>query len=215
MKLIVGLGNPGTEYAGTRHNIGFEVIDLLAKRHHIAVTKRNFKAVYGEGTISGEKVLLVRPMTYMNLSGEAVGALARFYKIEPADIILISDDIALPAGKLRLRLKGSHGGHNGLENIFRLLATQEIPRVRVGVGAAKPGDMRGHVLSKFRKEEQDIIDEAHERAADAIEYALREDFETAMNRFNIGDKPAPPPIANALPIPPTPAPASGEGELMR
>ena len=205
MKLIVGLGNPGTEYAGTRHNIGFEIIDLLAKRHNIAVTKRNYKAVYGEGTIAGERVLLVRPMTYMNLSGEAVGAIARFYKIEPADMIVISDDIALPAGKLRLRLKGSHGGHNGLENIFRLLSTQEIPRVRVGVGAAQPGDMRGHVLSRFRKEEQDIIDEARERAADAIEFALREGFETAMNRFNLSDKPASPP-------PPTPAPASGGGE---
>ena len=189
MKLIVGLGNPGAEYAGTRHNVGFEIIDLLARRHHIAVSKRNFKAVYGEGTIAGKKVLLIRPMTYMNLSGEAVGAIARFYKIEPADIILISDDIALPAGKLRLRLKGSHGGHNGLENIFRLLATQDIPRVRVGVGAANPGDMKGHVLSKFRREEQDLMAEAHERAADAIESALRDGFETAMNRYNLSDKP--------------------------
>ncbi len=193
MKLIVGLGNPGAEYAGTRHNVGFEVIDLLARRHNITVAKRNFKAVYGEGTIGGEKVLLVRPMTYMNLSGEAVGAIARFYKIEPADIIIISDDIALPAGKLRLRLQGSHGGHNGLENIFRLLATQAIPRVRIGVGAAGPGDMKGHVLSKFRKEEQDLMDEARERAADAIEFALREGFETAMNRYNLSDKPEKPP----------------------
>ena len=201
MKLIVGLGNPGTEYAGTRHNVGFEVIDLLAKRHGIAVSKRNFKAVYGEGTIANERVILARPMTYMNLSGEAVGALARFYKIQTADIILISDDIALPTGKLRLRLKGSPGGHNGLDNIFRLLGTQEIPRVRVGVGAANPGDMRGHVLSKFRKEDADIIAEAQERAADAMEAALREGFETAMNRFNLSDKPEKPDKPKKLELP--------------
>ena len=192
MKLIVGLGNPGTEYAGTRHNVGFEVIDLLARRHGIAVSKRNFKAVYGEGTIAGEKVLLVRPMTYMNLSGEAVAALARFYKIETSDMVLISDDVALPVGRLRLRLKGSAGGHNGLDNIFRLLGTQEIPRVRVGVGASKPGDLIGHVLSKFRKEELEIVAEAQERAVGAIESAIREGFETAMNRFNLSEKPEKP-----------------------
>ena len=190
MKLIVGLGNPGAEYAGTRHNVGFEVIEILAQRHHIAVTKRNFKAVYGEGFIGSEKVLLVRPLTYMNLSGEAVQAIARFYKIEAADILLISDDIALPAGRLRLRFKGSAGGHNGLDNIFKLMATQEIPRFRIGVGAARAGEMRGHVLSRFHPDERDLMQEAYERTADAIEYAIAQGFELAMNRYNVSEKPA-------------------------
>ena len=137
------MGNPGTEYAGTRHNVGFEIIALLANRHNIAVSKRNFKAVYGEGTIAGERVLLARPMTYMNLSGEAVGALARFYKIEPADIILISDDIALPTGKLRLRLKGSPGGHNGLDNIFR-------PAEHAG-NSSRPRRSRGRKAGRYAR----------------------------------------------------------------
>lgn len=190
MKLIVGLGNPGAEYAGTRHNVGFEVIDALAKRQGIAVTKRNFKAVYGEGVIGSEKILLARPMTYMNLSGEAVGAIAHFYKIEIPNIIIVLDDIALPVGKLRLRFKGSAGGQNGLDNIIRHLNTQDVPRIRLGVGGAPPGDMRGHVLSRFRKEELPVIQEAYELAADAIECAVKEGFDIAMNRFNVGEKPA-------------------------
>jgi PTH1 family peptidyl-tRNA hydrolase len=186
MKLIVGLGNPGAEYAGTRHNVGFEVIHVLAKRHNIAVTKRNFKAVYGEGMIGDEKILLVRPMTFMNLSGEAVSAIARFYKIETPDIFIILDDIALPVGRLRLRFKGSSGGQNGLDNIIRHLNTQEVARIRIGVGGAPPGDMRGHVLSKFRKEEIPVVQEAVELAAEAVECAVKEGFDMAMNRFNVG-----------------------------
>ena len=189
MKLIVGLGNPGAEYAGTRHNIGFEVIDALARRHSIAVSKRNFKAVHGEGVIGGEKVILARPMTFMNLSGEAVSAIARFYKIETPDILIVLDDIALPVGRLRLRFKGSSGGQNGLDNIIKHLGTQEVLRVRIGVGNAPPGDMRGHVLSRFRKEEQMLVEEAVQIAADAIECAVNEGFDIAMNRFNISDAP--------------------------
>lgn len=192
MKLIVGLGNPGAEYAGTRHNVGFAVIGVLAQRHNIAVTKRDFKAVLGEGRIGEERILLARPMTYMNLSGEAVAAIARFYKIEPQDIIVLFDDVALPPGRLRLRFKGSAGGHNGLDNILKLLHTQEVPRIRVGVGPPRPGEMVGHVLSKFRKEELPVMEEAYERAADAVECAVREGFELAMNRFNVGEKPARP-----------------------
>jgi PTH1 family peptidyl-tRNA hydrolase len=184
MKLIVGLGNPGTEYAGTRHNVGFEVIDELAKRHHLAVTKRSFRSLVGEGQIGGQRTLLAKPQTYMNVSGEAVAAIARFYKIAPADIIVLLDDVALPPGRLRLRYKGSAGGHNGLDNILTLLHTQEVPRIRLGVGAARPGDMRNYVLSRFRGEEIETIRQAIERAADAVECALAEGFETAMNRFN-------------------------------
>ena len=192
MKLVVGLGNPGPEYAGTRHNVGFEVIDILSKRHGIAVSKRDFKSVFGEGSIEGERVLLMRPMTYMNLSGEAVAALARYYKVPPEDIIVLLDEVALAPGKIRLRFKGSAGGHNGMSNILDLLHTQDVPRIRLGVGAPRPGDMVGHVLSRFRKEESPLLQEAFERAADAVECALKEGFEMAMNRFNLSDKPPKP-----------------------
>lgn len=190
MKLIVGLGNPGAEYAGTRHNVGFEVIAELAKRHSITVAKRDFKAVFGDGTIAGERVLLARPMTYMNLSGEAVAAILRFYKIEVEDLIVILDDVALPVGQLRLRYKGSAGGQNGLKNVIQHLGTEEIARIRIGVGGAQPGGLVGHVLSKFRKEEQETIQIAYQVAADAVECALKEGFDNAMNRYNVVEKPA-------------------------
>ena len=190
MKLIVGLGNPGAEYAGTRHNVGFEVIAELAKRHSITVTKRDFKAVFGDGTIAGERVLLARPMTYMNLSGEAVAAILRFYKIEVEDLLVILDDVALPVGQLRLRYKGSAGGQNGLKNVIQHLGTEEIARIRIGVGGAQPGGLVGHVLSKFRKEEQETIQIAYQVAADAVECALKEGFDNAMNRYNVVEKPA-------------------------
>ncbi|HZO89723.1 MAG TPA: aminoacyl-tRNA hydrolase [Chthonomonadaceae bacterium] len=187
-KLIVGLGNPGLEYAGTRHNVGFAVVETLARRHGIAITKRNFKALLGEGQIAGQPVLLALPMTYMNASGEAVAAIARFYKIPPQDIIVVLDDTALPPGRLRLRYKGSAGGHNGLQNILTYLHTQEVPRIRIGVGSAQPGKLVGHVLSRFRPEELPTMQEAYETAADAVECALKEGFETAMNRFNAPTK---------------------------
>lgn len=184
MRLIVGLGNPGSEYAGTRHNVGFEVIDRLARRHCIALRRRALRAVLGEGEIEGKRVILARPMTYMNLSGEAVGAIARMHQIPPADILVVVDDIALPLGRLRLRLKGSSGGHNGLESIQRHLHTEEYPRIRIGVGPALPGRMVDHVLSRFKPEERETIEEALERAVDAIEMALRENFEKAMSVYN-------------------------------
>ena len=188
MKLIVGLGNPGAEYAGTRHNVGFEVIDLLAKRHSIQVAKRNFKAVYGDGAIGGERVILVRPMTYMNLSGEAVAAIARFYKVETEDIVIILDEISLAPGKLRLRFKGSAGGHNGLASVISHLGTDEVSRIRIGVGPARLGRMTSHVLSKFAKEELEIMTISYSRCADAIECVLKEGFVMAMTKFNVGDK---------------------------
>ncbi len=189
MKLIVGLGNPGAEYEGTRHNVGFEVIALLAARHGISVSKRGFKSVYGEGTIKGEKVLLARPMTFMNLSGEAAAAFMRFYKLEAKDVWVVLDEVALPPGRIRLRLQGSAGGHNGLSSMIAMLQTQEFPRLRLGVGAARPGALVGHVLGKFRKEEIPLMEEAYLRSAEAIECGLTEGFEMAMNRFNISDKP--------------------------
>ncbi len=184
VKLIVGLGNPGTQYAGTRHNVGFEAIEELAERHDIAVKKRDFRAVLGDGTISGQRVILARPMTFMNLSGEAVASICRMYKIESHDVIVIVDDIALPIGKLRLRMKGSAGGHNGLTSIEQHLHTRDYLRIRIGVGGAQPGRMVDHVLGKFRAPEREAIAEAIERACDAVELALSEGFEKAMNRFN-------------------------------
>jgi len=185
MRLIVGLGNPGMQYSGTRHNVGFEVIELLSKRHGIAVRRRTLRSVLGDGIIEGEKVILARPMTYMNLSGEAAGAIARMYKIPPEDIIVVVDDIALPVGSLRMRFKGSTGGHNGLESIEQHLHSRDYPRIRIGVGSARPGAMVDHVLGKFSRSERELVDEAIESAADAIEFALRDSFENAMNRFNV------------------------------
>ena len=189
MRLVVGLGNPGAEYAGTRHNVGFEVIALLSRRHGIAVQKRGFQAVYGEGNIAGERVILVRPMTFMNLSGSAVAAIARYYKVEPNDMVVILDEVALAPGQLRLRYQGSAGGHNGLANIIQMTGTSEIPRIRIGVGAARPGQLVGHVLSRFPQAEIPIMEEAYNRAADAVETALKEGFEAAMNRFNVRTEP--------------------------
>jgi PTH1 family peptidyl-tRNA hydrolase len=184
MILIVGLGNPGTEYTGTRHNVGFEVIDELADRHGIAVRKRDMKAVMGDGNIEGQRVILAKPMTYMNLSGEAVGAISRMYKLEPADIWVVVDDVAIPPGAIRLRYKGSSGGHNGLKSIQAHLHSEEYPRVRIGVGEPGRADMVDHVLSRFRPDEREIISGAIDLAADAVEFALKESFEKAMNRYN-------------------------------
>lgn len=190
LKLIVGLGNPGSEYTGTRHNVGFEVIELLAERHSIACKKRNCKSVYGEGIISGERVILARPMTFMNLSGEAVQALIRYFKINIENIIIILDEIALPSGKLRLRFQGSAGGHNGLSSVLIHLHTQSVARIRIGVGAPRTGQMVSHVLSRFSKEDIPVMQEAYALAADASECAVKDGFELAMNRFNLRDKPA-------------------------
>lgn len=188
MKLIVGLGNPGREYVGTRHNVGFEVIEMLAKRHAFGVSKQAFRGAVYDGRFGDERVLLLRPLTYMNLSGDSVAEACRFHKIEPSDVIIISDDVALPRGRLRLRMKGSAGGHNGLANIIARLGTNEIARVRIGVGAGRQADLRDHVLGRFKGEEIPIIEDACILGADAIEYAVANGFEAAMNRYNIGER---------------------------
>ena len=168
--LIVGLGNPGEKYENTRHNVGFQVVDELAERQNAPVQKLKFKALTNLLTISGEKVLVMKPVTYMNLSGEAVRPAADFYKIPPERILVISDDTALDPGKLRIRAKGSAGGHNGLKNIIQHLGTDQFPRVRVGVGQ-KPHpdyDLADWVLGKFQGEDKKVMDEAVKRAADAV-----------------------------------------------
>ena len=184
--LIVGLGNPGEKYENTRHNVGFQVVDELAERQNAPVQKLKFKALTNLLTISGEKVLVMKPVTYMNLSGEAVRPAADFYKIPPERILVISDDTALDLGKLRIRTKGSAGGHNGLKNIIQHLGTDQFPRVRVGVGQ-KPHpdyDLADWVLGKFLGEDKKVMDEAVKRAADAVECVLKEGADRAMNRFN-------------------------------
>ena len=184
--LIVGLGNPGEKYENTRHNVGFQVVDELAERQNAPVQKLKFKALTNLLTISGEKVLVMKPVTYMNLSGEAVRPAADFYKIPPERILVISDDTALDPGKLRIRQKGSAGGHNGLKNIIQHLGTDQFPRVRVGVGQ-KPHpdyDLAHWVLGKFQGEDKKVMDEAVKRAADAVECILKEGADRAMNRFN-------------------------------
>ena len=184
--LIVGLGNPGEKYENTRHNVGFQVVDTLAERQNAPIQKLKFKAPTNLLTISGEKVLVMKPVTYMNLSGEAVRPAADFYKIPPERVLVISDDTALAAGRLRIRQKGSAGGHNGLKSIIQHLGSDQFPRIRVGVGE-KPHpdyDLADWVLGKFQGEDKKIMEQAVERAADAVECLLREGIDRAMNRFN-------------------------------
>ena len=184
--LLVGLGNPGTQYENTRHNVGFLVADELAERQNAPIQRLKFKALTNLLTISGEKVLVMKPVTYMNLSGEAVRQAVDFYKIPPERVLVVSDDTALAVGRLRIRKGGSAGGHNGLKNIIQHLGTDQFPRVRVGVGE-KPHpdyDMADWVLGKCQGEDKKAIDGAVKRAADAVECLLKEGPDRAMNRFN-------------------------------
>lgn len=184
MRLIVGLGNPGPEYARTRHNVGFQVADELARRWGLDFRKGKWKSLVAAGSAHGESVVLLKPQTYMNDSGQSVGGAASFYKVEAADVLVVYDDIDLPLGKLRLRERGSHGGHNGVRSIIQHLKSSEFPRLKVGVGRPRHGDAADHVLSGFRKHELPIVEEALTRAAEAVETALREGLIPAMNRFN-------------------------------
>ena len=184
--LVVCLGNVGDQYDNTRHNIGFEVADELAERKNIPVQKLKHKALTNTTEIGGKKVLLMKPVTYMNLSGEAAGEAARFYKVPPERVLVVCDDVALPAGKLRIRKGGSAGGHNGLKSLIQHLGTDQFPRVRIGVGQ-KPHpdyDMADWVLGKFQGEDRKTMDAAVKRAADAVECLLREGADRAMNKFN-------------------------------
>ena len=184
--LIVGLGNPGEKYENTRHNVGFQVIDELAERQGKPVQRLKFKALTGLLTIGGEKALVMKPVTYMNLSGEAVRPAADFYKLPPERILVISDDVALAAGRLRIRAKGSAGGHNGLKSIIQHLGTDQFPRIRVGVGE-KPHpdyDLADWVLGRPQGEDKKAIDAAVKRAADAVECILTQGLERGMGKFN-------------------------------
>ncbi|RRD96508.1 aminoacyl-tRNA hydrolase [Clostridiales bacterium COT073_COT-073] len=185
MKIIVGLGNPGMQYVATRHNIGFEVIERLAYETGIRLDKRKFKAIFGQGQIAGEKVILMQPQTYMNLSGESVRAVMDFYSLTPREVVVVYDEISLDLGQLRIREKGSAGGHNGMKNIIAHLGTQEFIRFRVGVGPQTPGmDSADFVLRRFNKEEMKIAIEMALKTAEAVEAYLRNGIEYAMNHFN-------------------------------
>ncbi|MBR4816711.1 MAG: aminoacyl-tRNA hydrolase [Lachnospiraceae bacterium] len=192
MRVIIGLGNPGMKYAGTRHNIGFDTVTALADKYNIKINNKKFNGLIGDGFIGGEKVLLVQPQTYMNLSGECVGQIADFFKIEPENLIVICDDINLDTGRLRIRAKGSAGGHNGLKNIIAHLGTEAFPRIRVGVGEKTEGwDLADYVLARFSKDDEPVMREAIKNAVGAVETWISDDIGTAMNRFNINPNPKP------------------------
>mgnify|MGYP004465618407 FL=1 len=186
MYIIAGLGNPGREYDMTRHNIGFEVIDYLAEQYNVKVNKLKFKSLYGETNLGGEKVYLVKPQTYMNLSGEAIREFCAFYKIPSENVIIINDDISLEAGKVRIRRKGSAGGHNGLKSIIYQLGTDEFPRIKMGVGAPKHEgyDLADYVLGRFTKDEIPILEDAIIRASKAAVEIVREGVDSAMNKYS-------------------------------
>ena len=185
MKIIVGLGNPIREYDGTRHNVGFSVIYNISDKYNIAVDTKKHKALIGKGMIEGEKVILAMPQTYMNLSGESVRELLDYYKCGPEDLIVIYDDISLDVGKLRIRGKGSAGGHNGVKNIIAHLGTQEFPRIKVGVGEKPPKmDLAAYVLGRFNKDELPVMRESSDKACEAVALMIKEDISAAMNKFN-------------------------------
>lgn len=185
MKVIVGLGNPGRRYANTRHNVGFWVIDCLSDQWRIPVKKEKWKSEVGEGQINGENVLLVKPQTYMNRSGESVQEICRFFQLDLDHLLVIYDDLDLPVGRIRLRAKGSSGGHNGMKSIFAHLKTEKIKRIKIGIGHPEGNaDIADYVLSPFPKQELPFIEEAVERSAQAVEDWLRFDFQHAMNQYN-------------------------------
>ena len=185
MKLIVGLGNPGSRYTGTRHNIGFEVIAELARRHAAGSPREKFQAELAEANIAGEKTLLMCPLTFMNLSGQAVQPARDFYKIENNDLLVVCDDFALPLGKLRIRAQGSAGGQKGLDDIIRRLGTDELPRLRIGIGPLPENwEAANFVLGKFSQEESAEATEIVKRSADAVASWIRDGLAKAMNQYN-------------------------------
>lgn len=185
MKMIVGLGNPEKDYKGTRHNAGFEVINKLAYDFNIEINKAKFRAHYGKGQILNQQVLLVKPQTYMNLSGECVRDMLNFYKLSIEDLLVIYDDTSLPVGDIRIRQEGSAGGHNGIKNIIYQLETTKFDRVKIGIGEKPKGwDLADYVLSRFKPNEMESIIEGYTKAGDAVALIVKEGIVTAMNKFN-------------------------------
>lgn len=191
MYIIVGLGNPSKEYEGTRHNVGFEVIDKLAEKYNISVDAKKHRAYIGKGMIAGQKVILAKPQTYMNLSGESVRSLLDYYKIdEEEELLVIYDDISLDHGQIRIRAKGSAGGHNGIKNIIAQLGTDTFQRIKVGVGEKPKGyDLAAYVLGHFHGEDLELMEEGYEKAISATEEILKGEIDAAMNEYNRKVKP--------------------------
>ena len=183
MFIIVGLGNIGEQYANTRHNIGFDSVDYIANKYNIDINRKKFKGVYGEGFIEGEKVILIKPSTFMNLSGECVREILDFYKLTNEDIIVLYDDISLDVGKIRIREKGSAGGHNGIKNIISHLGTDKFSRIKIGVGQPK-GDLINHVLGNFSKEEREVLEESLDVTKLAVDEIIKSNISSAMNKYN-------------------------------
>ena len=197
MYLIVGLGNPGSKYAHTRHNVGFDVLEALSRRLNVSITREKEEALVGECFVGGQKVILAMPQTYMNLSGESVSRLARWYKIEPENLLVVYDDIDIPQGHIRIRKNGSAGTHNGMRSIVGLLGYENFPRLRVGVGQRREGyELADWVLSHYIGEEQDVADKAFAQAADAIVEYIEHGIDSAMCKYNTKKvkKPKPEPV---------------------
>lgn len=186
MYMIVGLGNPTKDYKGTRHNVGFDAIDALGEKYKINVDSKKHKGIYGSGYIEGNKVVLIKPQTYMNLSGESVREFIDYYKVDPeTELIVIYDDIDLEVGQLRIRKKGSAGGHNGIKNIIAHLGTQNFNRIKVGVGEKPRGmDLADYVLGHFSKADRVMVDEALNHTVAAVELMVTKDVDVAMNIYN-------------------------------
>lgn len=186
MYIIAGLGNPGRKYVGTRHNMGFEALDAVAAKYDIDIKKVKFNAIYGEGTIEGEKVVLVKPQTFMNLSGESIREFKSWYKAEDSQIIIIYDDVSLPVGKMRIRPKGSAGGHNGMKSIIYQLNSDVFPRIKIGVGSPETPDydLADYVLGKFTKSEVEALIPIAVKTAEAVGEIIKNGTERAMAKFN-------------------------------
>ena len=184
MKLIVGLGNPGIEYAKTRHNAGFLLIDRLCEKLNVTLDKNKCRAIYGIYRYKNDRIIIAKPQTYMNLSGESVVSLMHFYGITAEDLIVVHDDLDLPVGKLRLRRQGSSGGQKGMGNIIQLVGTSKIDRIRIGISNDKMIDTKDYVLGRFSPEDMKVLDEVLDKGADALIYAFDHDFDLVMSKFN-------------------------------
>ena len=184
MKLIVGLGNPESEYNKTRHNMGFDTINILAKKYNIEVNKSKFKGLFGQGEIEGEKVILLKPQTYMNLSGESIAEVMKFYKIDVKDIVIIYDDIDTEPGTIRIRKQGSSGTHNGMKSVISHLGTETFDRIRIGIGRPEHNDMINYVIGKIHDNDYKVLEEGIKKAADAVSCILKENIDKAMNKYN-------------------------------
>lgn len=188
MFIIAGLGNPGKKYENTRHNMGFLTIDRLAEKYNIRTDKIKFKSLVGEGRIAGQKVVLIKPQTYMNLSGEAIREVMAFYKLEPENLIVIYDDLDIPTGSLRIRKSGSAGTHNGMKSVVYQLQSDQFPRIRIGIGSDRRGDIIDFVVGNVSSEEKAVLEETIDQSVKAIECIIAEDIDMAMNRYNTGKK---------------------------